>query len=257
MRISLTILCSAVLGLAASCAQAISGGVGIAPNDTRFDSVAGVTLTEWVGINNVFGNATLVAANRVVLPRHLINRNFPNRRSVDGTAGAFTIRFRRTPDGLVGTADNPASFHHVRVKEWIFPTGRKDTDDVVIGILETPVTHIAPAVVDMKAKVNKRSVLSVVSWGPVAVQLSTPVSKGTPLAGSVAVTSFDKNKFRIGPPSPAAPAGVVPNDSGTPILQVNGGVVKIVGFVTTTTGGVSLQQLEGTRLFPRVPRARR
>lgn len=242
----------AVICLFVRLSAAITSGTPVASNDRSFDAVAGVTLTQWRGINNVFGNATLIAPDRVILPRHLINRNFTNRRSIDGVASEYTIRFRRNIDGSVGNISNPASFHHVRVKEWIFPAGRKDSDDVVIGVLETPVLHIVPAVADLRTKPSKNAVVTIASWGPVANQTNVPVAKGTLLSGLMRLASADANKVKLTVTGRTALAPkVVNNDSGAPLLIMDTGTPRIIGFVTTTNSGVALRQLANTRLFPR------
>jgi hypothetical protein len=252
--VALVLLVTSVWG-PTSQALGVTSGTVVANDDRRFDAVAGVTLTQWRGINNVFGNATLIAPDRVIMPRHLINRNYTNRRSVDGAPTEYTIRFRRALDGTVGNISNPASFHHVRVREWIFPAGRKESDDVVIGILESPVTHITPATVDLRTKPSKNAVVSIASWGPVANQTTTPVAKGTLLSGMMRLASADSNKIKLTVTGRTAlPLRVVNNDSGAPLLIMDAAGPRIIGFVTTPNSGVAFRQLDGSRLFPRARR---
>ncbi len=243
------------IGVTSGTTYAITSGTAVASEDRGFDAVAGVTLTQWRGINNVFGNATLIAPDRVIMPRHLINRSYTNRRSVDGAPSEYTIRFRRALDGTVGNVSNVESFYHVRVREWIFPAGRKESDDLVIGILETPVTHIAPATMDLRTKPSKNAVVSIASWGPVATQTTTPVAKGTLLTGMMRLASADSNKIKLTVSGRTAlPVRVVNNDSGAPLLIMDAAGPRIIGFVTTANSGVAFRQLDGTRLFPRARR---
>jgi len=251
MRTRLAIAAIVAVMFSAPLAPAITSGVPTQAIDHRYDAVAGVTLTEWAGINNVFGNATLIAPDRVIMPRHLINSSYMNRSSKDGTPGAYTIRFRRNPDGTLGNATDPTTFYQVKVKTWIFPNGRKDTDDVVVGILERPVTHIAPMAMDLKTIPKKNAILKVASWGPQAAPEGRVVPKGTLMNGAMKVASADKNKIKMAAPSAAASAGVVTNDSGTPLIIETSGVLKLVGYVTTPTTGVAISQLQGSRLLAR------
>ena len=231
-------------------AKGITSGVAVAAADSRFDAVGGFTLREWQGINNVFGNATLIAPDRVILARHLINSTFKNRKSTDGAAAQYVVRFRRRPDGGVGDLNDPSTFYHVRVKEWLLPTGRTDADDVVIGILDTSVVHIAPVTIDFKAKLSKNAPVTLASWGPEAPPTGV-VPKGRLVVGATRVSSWSKTKFSLAAATTAAPSRPVLNDSGSPVLLVGGASVRLVGFITTTGGGVSVAQLDGSRLMPR------
>lgn len=247
--LALLLLCA--LGLTTTQAHAVSSGTVVAPNDSRFDAVGGFTLREWSGINNVFGNATLIAPDRVILPRHLINSTYKNRRSVDGAASQYVVRFRRSPDGTIGNINTPSTFFHVGIQSWILPTGRNDADDVVIGILETPVFHIQPIQLDLRAKLSRNQPVTVASWGPEAPPAGVVVPKGRLLVGSMRLSSASKSKLSFSAPSRLFPARVVKNDSGAPVLLVSGSSVRMVGFATTTSSGVALAQQDGSRLFPR------
>lgn len=235
-------------------ALGITSGREVAATDRRFDAVAGFTRTEWRDINNVFGNATLVTPDRVVLPRHLINDQFKVSTSTDGAAADFAVRFRRRPDGGVGDVNNPASFHHVRVKEWIFPNGRKDVDDVVIGVLETPVTHITPIAMDFKPKSPTKSTILLASWGPEGPPADN-APKGRLLIGNVKLRGAG-GWLTLAARSKNAPTEVVLHDSGAPVFAISNNAMRMIGFVSTTAGGPSLKEMAGTRLFPRIARGR-
>jgi len=239
------------LGLTSTQSHAISSGNAVAPTDSRFDAVGGFTLRSWAGINNVFGNATLVAPDRIILPRHLINSSYKNRRSVDGAPSQYVVRFRRSPDGTIGNINAPTTFYHVGIQSWILPAGRNDADDVVIGILETPIYHIQPMQLDFRAKISRNQSVTLASWGPEAPPERAVVPKGRLLVGSMRLSSASKSKLSLSSPSKLFPARVVKNDSGAPVLLVSGSSVRMIGFATTANSGIALAQQDGTRLFPR------
>jgi len=228
-------------------ASATIGSTVVVAEDARLDAVAGFTLVQWQEVNNCFGNAVLVAPDRVILPRHLINSTFTARNSIDGLATDYVVRFRRRPDGGVGTASDPATFHHVRVARWVFHKDRKATDDVVIGILETPVTHITPMVVNFDAKLNRgRLAATVSSWGPDEAGI-----KGTLRSGGIVLSKLTSTlaQWREG-------VQAILHDSGAAItVTQRDGSQRLVGFVTTSGGGVSVKKWKNSVIFPK-PRRR-
>ena len=246
-----TLLLAALLCLAAP-AAAMTSGRPPAQTDRRFDAVAGFTRTEWAGINNIFGNAVLISPDRIVIPRHLINEQFRNRASVDGAPAEYTVRFRRRPDGGLGDLADLSTFHHVRIREWVFPAGRAEKDDIAIGILETPVLHISPMVIDFNPRVNAKTPILRASWGPESSSTGI-VPKGRLLIGEVRLRSAG-SVMKLAPKSAQMPTEVVRHDSGSPILAMSGSSVRMIGLVSTTVGGPAFKSHANTRLFPKARR---
>ncbi len=244
------VLLSAVVVLLAGVPRAMAavGATVVAPDDARLDAVAGFTLDQWRGANNCFGNAVLVAPDRVILPRHLINASFTMRNSIDGLPTDYVVRFRRNPNGVVGNSDNPLTFHHVRIARWVVSKDRKITDDVVIGILETPVTHIAPMVVNFDAKTSRgRLNANLSSWGPDETGV-----KGTLRSGGIVLSKISSNviQWRSG-------VQAILHDSGAAVtVTQRDGTERLVGFVTASGSGVSFKKWKNSVIFPKPPRRR-
>ncbi|MBS0196580.1 MAG: hypothetical protein JSR77_07465 [Planctomycetes bacterium] len=237
--------------LTVACTLGITAGRAPVATDARFDAVAGFTRFEWRDINNVFGNATLISSDRVVLARHLINENYKTRTSVDPPASDYMVRFRRKPDGSLGDVNDPTTFYQVRVKEWILPQTRGDVDDIAIGVLETPVTHIRPMPIDLKPRLGKNVRAIIASWGPESAPQGAVVPKGRLLIGDVMLRTPNSAWIALSPKTTKTPSEVVLNDSGAPLLVPASSGYKMIGMATTTAGGVSLSTQQGTRLFPR------
>lgn len=242
-------VCAALLVVSTVQEQAAAtiGATVVATEDVRFDAVGGFTLTQWQGANNCFGNAVLVAPDRVILPRHLINSNYTSRLSIDPPATDYVVRFRRRPDGGVGSASDPSTFFHVRIASWVVHKDRKSYADVVIGVLETPVTHITPMVVNFDAKVKRgRLAASVTSWGP-----DETGAKGTVRTGAVVLSKITSTlvQWREG-------VQAILHDSGAAItVSYRDGTERLVGFVTYSGGGVSVKKWKNSVIFPK-PRRR-
>jgi len=230
-----------IVTIAARACFGIIGATPVANTDTRFDAVGAFTLDEWRNLNVPIGNAVLIAPDRVVLPRHIINGNYRKRTSVDGTAGAYVVRFTANPDGTRGSMSNPASFFHVKVARWIFPTGRSTSDDIVIGVLEQPVTHITPMAINWRASMPRGGLpANLLSWGPDEGGI-----KGALRVGGIRIASLSSStfSFKLG-------AYGVQNDSGAAAVSYNAqGQPMLVGFLTTARAGISMRRWQATALF--------
>ncbi|MFZ4572954.1 MAG: hypothetical protein ACOYN0_01070 [Phycisphaerales bacterium] len=222
-------------------AEAIIGGSVVPQEESRYDAVAAFTLEQWRDLNVPTGNAVLIAPDRVVMPRHLINSTFTQAGSADGTPGAYVVRFRVNPDGSRGSINSPASFYHVRIARWITPTGRSAADDIVIGVLETPVTHITPMPIEWRPTMTRGKLsANLLSWGPDEQNI-----KGQLRVGGVSV-----NNMGAGQLSWQLGAYGVLNDSGAAAVAVDRqGRARLLGFLTTPRAGTAFRKWRTTNLF--------
>lgn len=237
-----TLILALLISLALSSpARAIIGGAVVSNDETRFDAVAGFTLDQWRNLNVPTGNAVLIARDRVVLPRHLINSNFTTPGSVDGTPGAYVVRFRVHPDGTRGTINNPATFYHVRIARWILPANRTQADDMVIGVLETPITHITPMPIEWRPTLRRgRLAAKLLSWGP-----DEQGVKGQLRAGDISINSLGSGSF-----SWQNGASGVLNDSGAAAVMFDAqGRPRLVGFITNPRAGISFRRWRTTAMM--------
>lgn len=148
--------------------------LGFVPDttDTRFDAVAAFSQTDWIigtvddppnTVHNWFGAATLIAPDTVLMARHLIGdpHQDPSNPPADGQ---FAVRFRRHTDGTVGdTSSGWWSFHNVRISSYVYPDD--PSIDMVMGILETPVTHINPIPVSPWTRPQPGDPIFIAGWG--------------------------------------------------------------------------------------------
>jgi hypothetical protein len=243
MKLPAPILILAILATLCSRALAIIGASPVPQNETRFDAVAAFTLDQWRNLNVPTGNAVLIAADRVILPRHLINSTFTQPNSADGTPGAYVVRFRANPDGSRGSMSNPSSFYHVRITRWITPHRRTSADDLVIGVLETPVTHITPMPIEWRpATVRGRIAANLLSWGPDEQNI-----KGQLRVGGISISSMSAGSF-----SWQTGAYGVLNDSGAAAVRVDrAGRTTLLGFMTTPRAGISFRRWRSADIFYR------
>ena len=141
---------------------------GIDPGeDPTYDAVAGFSKTIWIDgtiyEHNMFGSATLIEPGKVILAGHLLPSTYGPNKQPD--PGQFSVRFRRRVDGGIGTQnDGWESYHQVKINSFIFPE-REISGDIVIGILESDVTHITPIVYDPAFTVDLNTPVVVAGWG--------------------------------------------------------------------------------------------
>lgn len=77
-----------------------------------------------------------------------------------------SVRFRRNPDGSLGSIEQGwQSFHHVKIIDYILFDLPLSPYDAVIGILEVPVTHIAPIAIDTSIGVEAGDRIILGGWG--------------------------------------------------------------------------------------------
>lgn len=228
------------LALPTQQALAITGASLVAQQDATYDAVAAVTLNEWRDLNVPIGNAVLIAPDRVVMPRHLVNSTFLNPTSQDGAASQYVLRFRVNPDGSRGRLSSPSSFFHVGVVRWIVPKARNSASDIVVGVLETPVTHITPMQVESHPRlIRGRLAASLLSWGPTETGEKGELRIGGIRVGQIGTSVFS---WQVGS------QGLV-NDSGAAAVVMKDGTARLVGFVTTARSGIVLRKWRSSTLM--------
>jgi hypothetical protein len=142
-------------------AWGVVGGAAPDANDTRFDCIGAFSKSN-LGPENSFGSCVLVAPNVIVTARHNLNAcNTPSGMCYCHDTyiepGVMHIaRFRRLLPADGGGIGVPGTHQfEVPIIQWhlLNPvpgpfTEECDNNDVVVGILASPVTHIEPAVVE-------------------------------------------------------------------------------------------------------------
>ncbi len=194
----------------ASSAHAIFGGVAPAPDDHRFDAVCQITTQQNLSdFNGVSGTGTLISPTEILMAKH--SWGCPN--------GQHAARFRINPGGQLGDPNVASSYFHVNIVS--FDTSLPG--DVVIGILEAPVSHIQPIPLGFGANPQEGDPLFVAGWGRPSDRLR--------YMSKVVQTISDCNIGfpAIGPPSAECnQCEIRAHDSGAPVLWFDGTQLVIV-----------------------------
>ena len=183
-RAGIAIALAAWIAGSAAPASAIVNGFEPAADDTRFDAVGAFSRTDWLragpdrspeDAHNWFGAATLIAPDTILTARH----NLPDKRPA--RPYEFAVRFRRHVTGSVGSRQaGPDSYHLAPVVKWVMaPHG----EDLAMGILVAPVTHIDPIPVDTRRVRIIREPGFVAAWGSESRWLGAPVPRRRLLVG--------------------------------------------------------------------------
>jgi hypothetical protein len=258
-RMSLTVRALfAVVALVAGAvpALAIQGGREVPSAERSLEAVAQFTRVQWQDLPGALGNAVLVAPDRVLIPRHLINQQFTFQGSVDLPPELFIVRFRRNVDGTLGDPQNPASYLTIRIVGFSFLRNRDEGADAVIAVLERPVRHIEPISVDFNRKLAPGTRVQIVSWGQQQAQIEVPTDGRAQPArlrqGEIILKSWDRRLLEIDTDTTARNlATVVSSDSGAGLFVLSGGKLRLIGIATRQSGGVSIAQLRDiTSFFP-------
>ncbi len=271
----LLLLVSLVLVTAAlpTPAHAIVNGQAPADDDTRYDAIAAFSHARWLGLNpehanardhNWYGNATLIAPDVVILAKHLIKGN------AEPPAGEYAVRFRRKPDGSLGSKKGAAdSFHNVKIVRFITAPNA----DLALGILEKPVEHIKPIALGLDAEALDQAEAIIAGWGSesrfrgvggprnqlLIGKTSALRPAGAPAirfpAGEVELRDWRENKetgeMERKPYVVTDDPVVNMFDSGGALLrETEDGQLRLTGVIVTYGGAVSLDHFADDERFP-------
>lgn len=253
------------LGLVTAPAPGIVGGSEPSTTDTRFDAVAAFSRTEWIDDDhNTYGNATLIEYDgmdpaherRLVLfAKHLLGNGWNEYGYTPPAADVHAVRFRRKPDGSLGSIPQGAqSFHMVKIDSYILfaPSWL----DIAIGVLEEPVTHIDPIhVEDMHAFEGGADII-LAGWGMEGPGFIEGPRGRLLLAGSE-LTSVDEDLWShvhfMTAWNPDNPCSCGPNmfDSGGAVLvEHEDDSLGIIAVITTIGGGTDVRPAFQPELYP-------
>jgi MYXO-CTERM domain-containing protein len=215
---------------AASPALAITGGTPPAEDDTRYDAVAALSFGRWIGLDPDTGNsydhnwycgATLVSEQVAITANHCVT---------NGTPDFYALRFRRKPDGSIGTVDAGVdSYHHVWVQEVV----QTDLDFSVLHLQE-PVTHITPIptlTYGVWGLSNATSIWNA-GWGKEGPEFDEGPRNELLLCQSP-VISTEEDRIAFKGKQESTTCGINVHDSGSPVLIENAeGELRVGGIVT-------------------------
>ncbi|MFP4145790.1 MAG: hypothetical protein ACLFV3_11675 [Phycisphaeraceae bacterium] len=249
-------------------AWALVNGEAPAGDERQFDAVGAFSRSKWIlpggeQEHRWFGAATLVAPDRILTARHLL----PDGQAPD-KPGQFAVRFRRRPDGGLGSKQAGAeSYHHVRITRWkLAPRG-----DLAIGYLEDPVTHIRPMPVRLEPLELDGEPGQLAAWGSESRWMGEAAPRRglrvgeTRLqhergGGMVRFVDWRARRKQKGTDDAGRPVfkpwissdAAVPNmyDSGGAVLVKRDGRWQLAGIVSTYTHGTWLAPFADRAGFP-------
>ena len=251
---------------------AIINGSEPEPDDRRFDAIGAFSRTSWLQlggreqpdhVHNWFGAATLVAPDRILTARHLVDRTAAK-------PGRSAIRFRRRLDGGLGSVqEGPDSFYHATVIRWtISPTA-----DLALGQLSRPVQHIKPMALALSTDPIEVRRGFVAAWGSESNWIGVPNPRTRLMIGENRLTSvastnlirlvdgqFELRNWRKDKQTGqwkqrrfVTTDAALPNkhDSGGAILvESDRGQLQLIGVITQYQVGVWLAPLGESAQFP-------
>lgn len=252
-------------------AWAVINGEAMA-DDKRLDAVCAVSHTNWLGIkvgagepakqHNWFGTGILISPKHIVTARHLIPKG-NNAKKV----GFMAARFRRKPDGSLGSKTKPAdSYVNVRIMRWFVP----EQGDVAIGVLEHEVEHIEPMPILWDVPENQPFKGLIAGWG----STHRFIGNGSPRPGlrvgpnefvrqgnAIGILNFPTERKVVGKNKDGKPIMrnvavgdvAMPNmhDSGGALLAVSPqGELRLVGVISSYRVGTYLGQYQDDDKFP-------
>jgi hypothetical protein len=277
--VGLAVAAAGALLLAAQPAIAVIGGYEPDANDKRFDAVAAFGRTANLMCNECGGpcannsaSGTLIDCEWMLISKHQLSwssinpitslPDHPNWYPPD--PGYWTVRFRRNPDGSLGTYDTAlpqngaCTFHHVAVVEVVrAPVGL----DIALARLADPVTHIDPIRVRFEsgASLLNGTELLVAGWGKQfhpnsnceSENPSYQLSHRLKIAPVVTTEADPYFVYWASPCSSECECGPWDNDSGGAVLvEFPCGKVEVIAVIATPENAYLVDPLEGSSTFP-------
>jgi hypothetical protein len=286
---ALTWRIATMLALATNMVHAMVTVDGVPPprpneGDTRFDAVGAIGITRRMTAEHSeasgwtdtwYGNATLIAPQLVAVARHVIHdggSHFePSHWKLD-TPGNYAVRFRRLPDGSLRELSIPNPDYHpdipgstqrlypytVKVVAWILPAPSNPENittmpDMLVGILEHPVTHIKPIPVGFPAEFQADFPFTLAGWGSQSPNyLSGSPRNSLRLARITGLRSPFEHSWPTPWPDtnqPATRPGPNLYDSGGAVLQEDADDnLHYLGCISMVWNGCSTTRFAGTKL---------
>lgn len=193
--------------------------------------------------DNWYGGAELIGPQVIVTAKHNLNS------ATDASQIAvdlYSVRFRRKPGGTVQYLSNDPGTgrvypYSVKVRKWV----ALPSYDIAIGLLEEPVTHIAPLAAEMTLPAVGRNIV-LAGWG----SYSQTMGAGSPRDGlrdsgsSPYKTVSSRSSTYVGWVQsfnkPMTSFAVNMHDSGGGVLGVSGTNFTYLGCITSMGGAVGL-----------------
>ncbi len=233
----------------------VVGGSEPAQSDKRFDCVCAFGTAGGVRAGNNFGSGTLIAPNMVLIAAHLAEPTGEFGEEPIPPNRDFGVRFRRSPDGSIGSSTNPDGFHDVDVVEIrYFGTmpfsGYPANIDAAVAILAEPVTHIEPAHVSASAldQSGPGAPLVVAGWGnrTIGANCQSTRDRGRLRTAQVEAT-YVSDGLILWPDACVGGAGPALYDSGGAVFSTGCDErVSLVGVIVYRIGGTSVAGISQT-----------
>lgn len=195
--------------------------------------------------DNWYGGAELIAPQLIVTAKHNLNG------ATDASqiaAGLYSVRFRRQPGGTVQyLSSDPGTGRvypfSVKVRKWV----ALPSPDIAIGILESPVPHIAPLGVEMARPSAGRAIV-LAGWG----SYSQTQGAGSPRDGlrdsgstpykTIQSSSSSSVTWVQSFSKPMTSFAVNMHDSGGAVLGLSGTNLAYLGCIVSFGGATGLNQ---------------
>lgn len=234
-------LARAVLLVLALPASAITPMQEPEPYDLRFDAVAAFATAERLGIgpspiteHDWYCTAVLISPDKIATHEHCLDY---------GLTATYAVRFRRKLDGtLGGMKAGVDSYHHAMIKGWYIPI----LPGMVIGQLDSPVTHIEPLRLTLQGA-NTGDAIVHAGWGKEGPEAGTGPKRWLNICSGMYLTGVQPHQVTFPSAWSGIPGACGPNsgDSGGPVLKEIDGVLRTIGIVTGAGGGVNLSWYGG------------